>query len=63
MKIKMRRLAAGPEGVFRAGTVAEVSNDFAKQLMGGGYAVAYDKPVERTGQPLGRAVQSVKGSK
>ena len=65
MKVKMRRLAAGPMGVFPAGSIAEVSNDFARQLVGQGYALPCDtsampKPVERTGQPLDR-VQPRKG--
>ena len=61
MKVKMRRLAAGPLGVLHAGSIAEVPNEFGKQLVGQGYAVACDtvtafsKPVERTGQPLDRA--------
>lgn len=55
MKIKMLRLAAGPRGVWRAGQVAEVETPFAKQLIDGRYAEAFDKPLERGGQALQRA--------
>lgn len=44
MKIKMRTLAAGANGVMRPGEIHEVSHDVGTQLVAGGYAVRVDEP-------------------
>jgi hypothetical protein len=49
MKVKLRNLLAGPEGVHRAGEVMDVPDVFGAQLIEGGYA-------ERVGQPAEAAV-------
>ena len=44
MKVKMRSLSAGPNGVFEPGSVVEVSHKEAKELIRGGFAT----PVKST---------------
>ncbi len=57
MKVKMRTLASGPEGVLQAGKVYNLPDEMAKGLVAGGYAekvdektpaLAVEKPVART---------------
>ena len=44
MRVKMRSLSAGPDGVFEPGSVVEVSRKEAKELIAGGFAT----PVKST---------------
>lgn len=41
MRVKMKTLAAGPEGVTKPGKVRNCSAEEAKQLIDAGYAVPY----------------------
>lgn len=40
MKVRYKTLAAGPNGVYRIGDEAEVTEQLGKQLVSGGYADA-----------------------
>lgn len=51
MKVKMKTLAAGPEGLYRPGQVVEISEIQAKALIAAGYA----EPVKK-----GRETATVK---
>ena len=42
MKIKMLTLAAGPDGINRPGTIIDVDETVARQLIGGCYAIAME---------------------
>lgn len=42
MKIKMRQLAAGPQGVWKTDDVLDLDRDVAMTLIAGGYAVAVE---------------------
>jgi hypothetical protein len=44
MKIRLKTLMAGPEGVFPPGSVIEVSPEESKALISGGYAEAVPRP-------------------
>lgn len=43
MRIKMKTLAAGPNGVLSPGQEVEVAGDLARALIEGGYAEAVEK--------------------
>jgi len=49
VKVRMLSLAAGPSGVFPAGTIRDVTDDEALVLVDGGYAefVASAPPAEK----------------
>ena len=42
MKIKMKTTMAGPDGIATVGSVVELSDDQAKDLIAGGYAVSME---------------------
>lgn len=42
MKVTMTKIAAGPQGVARPGTVLDVKEDLGKQLVNGAFAREYD---------------------
>ncbi len=44
MKIRLKTLMAGPEGVFLPGSVIEVSPEEARALIAGGYAETVPRP-------------------
>ena len=44
MRVKMRSLSAGPDGIFQPGAVVEVGRKEAKELIAGGFAT----PVKST---------------
>ncbi len=44
MKIRLKTLMAGPEGVFPPGSVIEVSSEEARALIAGGYAEPVPNP-------------------
>ena len=44
MKVRMLKIAAGPEWSGRPGQVVEVKDDVARLLVKGGYAVFVDPP-------------------
>jgi hypothetical protein len=46
MKIRLLTLAAGPDGVMPAGSVADVSEDLGRALIDGQFAVAVDLPAK-----------------
>lgn len=43
MKIQMKSMCAGPNGVMAAGQVYDVPDTFAEELISGGYAVRVGK--------------------
>jgi len=47
MKVRLKTLMAGPEGVFLPGSVIEVSSEEARALIAGGFA----EPAEQPGKP------------
>lgn len=51
MKIKMRTLDAGPDGVRRPGEVHDLPTAEAEQLIAGGYAVKVER-VEKVQEPV-----------
>jgi hypothetical protein len=44
MKIRLKTLMAGPDGVFPPGSVIEVSPEEARALIAGGYAESVPRP-------------------
>jgi hypothetical protein len=46
MKVKLKTLMAGPEGVFRPGSVIDLQTDDADSLVAAGYAAPIEHPVE-----------------
>jgi hypothetical protein len=46
MKVKLKTLMAGPEGVFQPGSVIDIDMDEADSLVAAGYAEPVDRPVE-----------------
>lgn len=50
-RVKMRTLSAGPDGVFPAGSIKEVSDEQAKQLIRAGYAEGIKEPKEKPKEP------------
>lgn len=68
MKIKLKTLMAGPDGVFQPGDVRDVSREQAIALVAGGYAEAFEplheQPVETAVMtPPERAVQRTPAKK
>jgi len=58
MKVKLKTLMAGPEGVFAPGSVVELDVDQAKALVSGGYAEFLELPIETAAMEPGmRAVK------
>lgn len=57
MRVRMRSAAAGPAGVWPAGSEIEVAAALAEQLIRGGYAVAVEPEAaplrEQPGPPAG----------
>ena len=52
MKIKMKKLCSGPQGVYHTGVEYEVSDDLGKSLVEAKAAIRLDRPkVERAIQP------------
>jgi len=47
MKIRLKTLMAGPDGVFPPGSVIEVSPEEAQALIAGGYAERLERPPEK----------------
>lgn len=45
MKVLFNTLAVGPDFCYQSGQIADISEDFAKALINGGYAVSIDEPV------------------
>ena len=46
MKVRLKTLMAGPEGVFQPGSVVDLESDHAEALISGGYAERMERPVE-----------------
>jgi len=44
MRVRLKTLMAGPEGVFPAGSVANVPREEAEALIAGGFAERFDQP-------------------
>jgi hypothetical protein len=46
MKVRLKTLMAGPEGVFSPGAVIDAGTEEAEALIAGGYAERVDPPVQ-----------------
>jgi hypothetical protein len=46
MRVRLKTLMAGPEGVFPIGSVIDAGDEEAAALIAGGFAERYDRPVE-----------------
>jgi hypothetical protein len=58
MKVKLKTLMAGPEGVFQPGSVIDLDMDEADSLIFVGYAEPIEHPVETAAfEPGNRAVR------
>ncbi len=58
MKVKLKTLMAGPEGVFQPGSVIDLAMDEADSLVAAGYAELVDRPVETAAfEPGNQAVR------
>jgi len=44
MRVRLKTLMAGLEGVFPAGSVADVQREEAEALIAGGFAERFDQP-------------------
>jgi hypothetical protein len=51
MKVKLRTIMAGPDGTADAGSVLELDDDFAKELIKAGFAESLEAPAERAEKP------------
>ena len=58
MKVRMRTLMAGPQGVFPPGSIVELDADDAEVLVSAGYAERLERAVETAAiEPGIRAVR------
>ncbi len=58
MRIRLKTLMAGPEGVFQAGSVIDIDSDEASALLSAGYAEPLEHPAETAAfEPGARAVR------
>jgi hypothetical protein len=58
MKVRLKTLMAGPEGVFVPGSVVDLDIDEAETLVSAGYAEPLDRPFETAAlEPGARAVK------
>jgi hypothetical protein len=58
MKVRLKTLMAGPDGVFGPGSVVDLDIDQAEALVTAGYAERLERPVETTAvEPGTRAVK------
>jgi hypothetical protein len=46
MKVRLKTLMAGPEGVFQPGSVVDLDAEQAEALVSSGYAERLERPVE-----------------
>ena len=51
MRIKMLTTAAGPDGVWPAGSIQDLAAPQAKALISGGFAEPIDPPIEQAQAP------------
>jgi hypothetical protein len=60
MKVRLKTLMAGPEGVFPPSSIIDLEVDEAAALVSGGYAEPLERPVETAAiEPGTRAVKPV----
>jgi hypothetical protein len=60
MKVRLKTLMAGPDGVFGPGSVVDIDIDQAEVLVSAGYAECLERPVETAAlEPGTRAVKPV----
>jgi hypothetical protein len=60
MKVRLKTLMAGPDGVFGPGSVIDLDSDQAEALVTAGYAERLEHPVETAAlEPGTRAVKPV----
>jgi len=60
MRIRLKTLMAGPEGVFEPGSVLDIDPDKAGVLLSAGYAEPLERPVETAAfEPGNRAVKPI----
>jgi hypothetical protein len=58
MRVRLKTVMAGPDGVFHAGSVIEQPADVAEALIAAGYAERLERPVETAAvEPGTRAVK------
>jgi hypothetical protein len=58
MRVRLKALMAGPEGVFQPGSVVDLHIDEAEALVSAGYAEPVERPVETAAfEPGNRAVR------
>ncbi len=58
MRIRLKTLMAGPEGVFQPGSVIDIDPDEAGPLVSAGCAELIERPVETAAfEPANRAVR------
>jgi len=60
MKVRLKTLMAGPEGVFQPGSVIDIDPDKAGALISAGYAEHLERPVETAAfEPGNHAVRPI----
>jgi hypothetical protein len=60
MKVRLKTLMAGPEGVFPPGSVIDLDASEADALIAAGYAERLERPAETAAiEPGTRAVKSI----
>jgi hypothetical protein len=60
MKVRLKTLMAGPEGVFHSGSVIDLPKEEAEALISKGYAEPFDQPYETAAfEPGNRTVRPV----
>jgi hypothetical protein len=58
MRVRLKTMMAGPEGVFQPGSVIDLEVDEAEALVSAGYAELLERPVETAAfEPGNRAVR------
>lgn len=58
MRVRMKTLSAGPEGVVPAGSIINVSQEEAGDLVSGGYGEYVDQPPETETAAMDASVET-----
>jgi hypothetical protein len=60
MKVRLKTLMAGPDGMFQPGSVIDLEGNEAQSLVSAGYAEPIERPVETAAfEPGNRAVRPI----
>jgi len=60
MRVRLKTLMAGPQGVFQPGSVIDLDIDEAEALVSAGYAEPLERPIETAAfEPGNRAVRPI----